>query len=151
MVLFVIFNKEENRLPLCKKVNETLYLIDISNLINLLTFYSEAVSFLFHYSCIPHPAGSSATQCHSPITPCPSSVKRFFTSKNKVYLRHKTGLKELDMLKRLNEADKEDRFHCLQLFRHFFHKQHLCLVFEQLRLVFSVKMVCSDIFSLIFG
>ncbi|XP_014252323.1 serine/threonine-protein kinase PRP4 homolog [Cimex lectularius] len=47
-------------------------------------------------------------------------------------IMHKTGLKELDVLKRLNDADPEDKFHCLRLFRHFFHKQHLCLVFEPL-------------------
>jgi len=47
-------------------------------------------------------------------------------------IMHKTGLKELDVLRRLNEADPEDKFHCLRLFRHFFHKQHLCLVFEPL-------------------
>lgn len=45
---------------------------------------------------------------------------------------HRTGLKELEMLRRLNDADPDDRFHCLRLFRHFFHKQHLCLVFEPL-------------------
>ncbi|KAK4877752.1 hypothetical protein RN001_010258 [Aquatica leii] len=47
-------------------------------------------------------------------------------------IMHKTGLKELEVLKKLNDADPEDRFHCLRLFRHFFHKQHLCLVFEPL-------------------
>ncbi|XP_025830519.1 serine/threonine-protein kinase PRP4 homolog [Agrilus planipennis] len=47
-------------------------------------------------------------------------------------IMHKTGLKELEVLKKLNDADAEDRFHCLRLFRHFFHKQHLCLVFEPL-------------------
>jgi serine/threonine protein kinase len=46
--------------------------------------------------------------------------------------RHKTGLKELDILRKLNDADPEDRQHCVRLFRHFFHKQHLCLVFEPL-------------------
>lgn len=46
--------------------------------------------------------------------------------------RHKTGLKELEVLRRLNDADAEDRFHCLRLFRHFFHKNHLCMVFEPL-------------------
>lgn len=45
---------------------------------------------------------------------------------------HKTGLKELEVLKKLNDADTEDRFHCLRLFRHFFHKNHLCMVFEPL-------------------
>ncbi|RWS28390.1 Serine/threonine-protein kinase PRP4-like protein [Leptotrombidium deliense] len=47
-------------------------------------------------------------------------------------IMHKTGLKELEMLKRLNDADPEDKFHCLRLFRHFYHKSHLCLVFEPL-------------------
>jgi serine/threonine protein kinase len=46
--------------------------------------------------------------------------------------RHKTGLRELEVLKRLNDADPDDRYHCLRLFRHFFHKQHLCMVFEPL-------------------
>ena len=46
--------------------------------------------------------------------------------------RHKTGLKELETLKRLNDADADDRYHCLRLFRHFFHKSHLCMVFEPL-------------------
>uniref|UniRef100_A0A3P8WZ24 Serine/threonine-protein kinase PRP4 homolog n=1 Tax=Cynoglossus semilaevis TaxID=244447 RepID=A0A3P8WZ24_CYNSE len=44
----------------------------------------------------------------------------------------KTGLKELEFLKKLNDADPDDKFHCLRLFRHFYHKQHLCLVFEPL-------------------
>lgn len=47
-------------------------------------------------------------------------------------LMHKTGLKELEFLKKLNDADPDDKFHCLRLFRHFDHKQHLCLVFEPL-------------------
>lgn len=47
--------------------------------------------------------------------------------------RQKTGLKELEFLKKLNDADPDDKFHCLRLFRHFYHKQHLCLVFEPLR------------------
>lgn len=47
--------------------------------------------------------------------------------------RQKTGLKELEFLRKLNDADPDDKFHCLRLFRHFYHKQHLCLVFEPLR------------------
>ena len=47
-------------------------------------------------------------------------------------IMHKTGLKELEILKRLNDADPEDKFHCLRLYRHFFHKKHLCLAFESL-------------------
>ena len=52
-----------------------------------------------------------------------------------IHFRHKTGLKELEFLKKLNASDPDDKYHCLQLFRHFFHKNHLCLVFESLRLV----------------
>ncbi|XP_037084794.1 serine/threonine-protein kinase PRP4 homolog [Pollicipes pollicipes] len=47
-------------------------------------------------------------------------------------IMHKTGLKELETLKKLNDADADDRYHCLRLFRHFFHKSHLCMVFEPL-------------------
>ncbi|OON17796.1 kinase domain protein, partial [Opisthorchis viverrini] len=43
---------------------------------------------------------------------------------------HKSGLKELEVLKKLNDADPHDRYHCLRLYRHFFHKNHLCMVFE---------------------
>ena len=45
---------------------------------------------------------------------------------------HKTGLKELEMLKKLNDTDPDDKFHCLRLYRNFSHKSHLCLVFESL-------------------
>ena len=44
-------------------------------------------------------------------------------------------MKELEYLRKLNEADLEDKFHCLRLFNTFYHKQHLCLVFEPLRFV----------------
>uniref|UniRef100_T1GHV5 Serine/threonine-protein kinase PRP4 homolog n=1 Tax=Megaselia scalaris TaxID=36166 RepID=T1GHV5_MEGSC len=45
---------------------------------------------------------------------------------------HKTGLRELEILKKLNDADPDDKYHCLRLFRYFDHKQHLCMVFEPL-------------------
>ena len=47
-------------------------------------------------------------------------------------IMHKAGLKELEILRRINEADPDDKYHCLRLYRHFFHKQHLCLAFEPL-------------------
>jgi len=47
-------------------------------------------------------------------------------------LMHKAGLKEVDLLHRLNEADPDDRYHCLRMHRSFTFKQHLCLVFEPL-------------------
>lgn len=46
--------------------------------------------------------------------------------------RHKSGLKELEYLRKLNDSDPEDKFHCLRLLSSFYHKQHLCLVFEPL-------------------
>ncbi|KAL7057664.1 hypothetical protein AAHC03_016373 [Spirometra sp. Aus1] len=45
---------------------------------------------------------------------------------------HKSGLQELEILKKLNDADASDRYHCLRLYRHFFHKNHLCMVFESM-------------------
>ncbi|VDN13633.1 unnamed protein product [Dibothriocephalus latus] len=45
---------------------------------------------------------------------------------------HKSGLQELEVLKKLNDADAADRYHCLRLYRHFFHKNHLCMVFESM-------------------
>merc|ERR1712242_426214 len=47
-------------------------------------------------------------------------------------IMHKAGLKELETLRRVNNTDPEDKYHCLRLFRNFFHKQHLCMVFEPL-------------------
>lgn len=47
-------------------------------------------------------------------------------------LMHKAGLKEVELLRRLNEADPDDRYHCLRMHRSFTFKQHLCLVFEPL-------------------
>nr|XP_054748130.1 serine/threonine-protein kinase PRP4 homolog [Lytechinus pictus] len=47
-------------------------------------------------------------------------------------LMQKTGLKELEYLRRLNDQDREDKFHCVRLFRSFSYRQHLCLVFEPL-------------------
>ncbi|CAF0733348.1 unnamed protein product [Brachionus calyciflorus] len=44
----------------------------------------------------------------------------------------KSGIKELEFLRKLNEADPDDKFHCLRLITNFYHKQHLCLVFEPL-------------------
>ena len=44
----------------------------------------------------------------------------------------KSGQKELEILRKLNDADPDDKYHCLRLHRHFSHRQHLCLVFESL-------------------
>jgi serine/threonine-protein kinase PRP4 len=45
---------------------------------------------------------------------------------------YKAGQKEMDMLQLLNQNDTEDKKHVIRLLRHFDHKGHLCLVFENL-------------------
>ncbi|XP_013162499.1 PREDICTED: serine/threonine-protein kinase PRP4 homolog [Papilio xuthus] len=45
-------------------------------------------------------------------------------------LMHKTGLKEMTILKEINENDPDDKYHCVKLLRNFIHKGHLCLVLE---------------------
>jgi len=47
-------------------------------------------------------------------------------------LMNRTGRKELEYLRKLNETDPEDRYHCLRLLNQFEHRNHLCLVFEPL-------------------
>jgi len=47
-------------------------------------------------------------------------------------IMQKSGLKELEVLRRLNDDDPDDKYHCVRLRRHFYHKQHLCMVFEPL-------------------
>lgn len=44
----------------------------------------------------------------------------------------KAGLKEIEILQKINEADPEDKKHMIRLERHFEHKGHLCMVFENL-------------------
>ncbi|KAI9738068.1 MAG: U4/U6 small nuclear ribonucleoprotein prp4 [Claussenomyces sp. TS43310] len=44
----------------------------------------------------------------------------------------KAGMKEIQILQQLKEADPEDKKHLIRLERHFEHKGHLCMVFENL-------------------
>eukprot|EP00916_Digyalum_oweni_P013814 GHVL01022624.1.p1 GENE.GHVL01022624.1~~GHVL01022624.1.p1 ORF type:complete len:677 (-),score=100.16 GHVL01022624.1:1373-3403(-) len=44
----------------------------------------------------------------------------------------KAAEKEMNILRTLNHADKEDKKHCVRLLRHFEFRGHLCLVFEWL-------------------
>ncbi|GFF44112.1 serine/threonine-protein kinase prp4 [Aspergillus udagawae] len=46
----------------------------------------------------------------------------------------KAGLKEIGILEQLREADPEDKKHVIRFERHFDHKGHLCMVFENLSL-----------------
>ncbi|KAL0566411.1 U4/U6 small nuclear ribonucleoprotein prp4 [Marasmius crinis-equi] len=45
---------------------------------------------------------------------------------------YKAGLKEVQMLQKLKQADPEDKKHIVRLERTFEHRGHLCLVFESL-------------------
>ena len=47
--------------------------------------------------------------------------------------RKKAGLKEIEILQKLSQADPEDKKHLIILERYFEHKGHLCMVFENLR------------------
>ncbi|CAG8982793.1 hypothetical protein HYALB_00001074 [Hymenoscyphus albidus] len=44
----------------------------------------------------------------------------------------KAGMKEIEILQKINEADPDDKKHMIRLERHFEHKGHLCMVFENL-------------------
>lgn len=56
-------------------------------------------------------------------------------------LRYKAGLKEVQMLNKLKQADPDDKKHVVRLERTFEHRGHLCLVFESLRCVFTEPRV----------
>lgn len=47
--------------------------------------------------------------------------------------RKKAGIKEIEILQKLFQADPEDKKHMIRLERYFEHKGHLCMVFENLR------------------
>lgn len=51
-------------------------------------------------------------------------------------VRYRAGLKEVQMLNKLRQADPEDKKHIVRLERTFEHRGHLCLVFESMRFVF---------------
>ena len=53
--------------------------------------------------------------------------------------RYKAGLKEVQMLNKLKQADPDDKKHVVRLERTFEHRGHLCLVFESLR-YFSILL-----------
>lgn len=46
----------------------------------------------------------------------------------------KAGMKEIEILQTLNDADAEDKKHLIRLERYFEHKGHLCMVFEHLNI-----------------
>lgn len=49
-------------------------------------------------------------------------------------LMYKTSLKEISILNEINEADPENKYHCVRFITHFMHRGHLCLVLESLHM-----------------
>jgi serine/threonine-protein kinase PRP4 len=49
--------------------------------------------------------------------------------------RYRAGLREVQVLNKLRQADPDDKKHIVRLERTFEHRGHLCLVFESMRLV----------------
>jgi serine/threonine-protein kinase PRP4 len=44
----------------------------------------------------------------------------------------KCGLREIDLLNKLNKSDPDDKCHCVRAITHFEFRNHLCIVFEAL-------------------
>jgi len=57
------------------------------------------------------------------------------TLKSNIFHRYRAGLKEVQILNKLKQADPDDKKHIVRLERTFEHRGHLCLVFESLRFV----------------
>ncbi|KAI5635110.1 protein kinase domain-containing protein [Phthorimaea operculella] len=49
-------------------------------------------------------------------------------------LTHRTGLKEIEILKEIRKADPDNKYHCVTMIRHFMHRNHLCMVMESLHM-----------------
>lgn len=60
-------------------------------------------------------------------------VQSWLSTRADPRFRYVAGRKEADILKKLNEADPEDRKHIVRLERTFEHRGHLCIVTESLR------------------
>jgi hypothetical protein len=56
-------------------------------------------------------------------------------------------MKEIDILRKLCEADPDDKKHLVRLERYFDHKGHLCIVFENLQYVDFVPVNLSIVLT----
>jgi len=65
-----------------------------------------------------------------------------------LFRRRKAGAKEIEILQKLFHADPEDKKHMIRLERYFEHKGHLCMVFENLRLV-KIMMLMPPFLTLV--
>jgi hypothetical protein len=57
--------------------------------------------------------------------------------------RYRAGLKEVQILSKLKQADPDDKKHIVRLERTFEHRGHLCLVIEALRYVIPSSSIVS--------
>lgn len=71
---------------------------------------------------------SGVVRAEDAITKKPVAIKLI---RNNDTMR-KAGMKEIEILQKINDADPEDKKHMIRLERHFEHKGHLCMVFENL-------------------
>lgn len=89
----------------------------------------------FHYSLASQTKLTTILLYYKTLFVCQCYFRRIVypvVSSSKLFLI--SGIKELEFLRKLNDMDKEDRYHCLRLHRSFEHKSHLCLVFESLNM-----------------
>lgn len=71
---------------------------------------------------------SGVVRAEDAITKKPVAIKLI---RNNDTMR-KAGMKEIEILQKINKADPEDKKHMIRLERYFEHKGHLCMVFENL-------------------
>lgn len=64
----------------------------------------------------------------------PSNIGKYLDAEAP-FFRYRAGLKEVQILNKLKQADPDDKKHIVRLERTFEHRGHLCLVFESMRLV----------------
>jgi hypothetical protein len=70
--------------------------------------------------------------CECPSPPHLSDRERTHAD-GVVDCRYKAGLKEIQILQKIQAADLDDKRHLIRLERTFEHRGHLCLVFESMR------------------
>lgn len=47
-------------------------------------------------------------------------------------LMYKTGVKEMSILKLINDTDPDNKYHCVRFLSNFMHRGHLCMVLESM-------------------
>ena len=70
-----------------------------------------------------------------------SHLLRVWLNRADVLCRYRAGLKEVQILNKLKQADPDDKKHIVRLERTFEHRGHLCLVFESMRYVSHSRAV----------